>query len=793
MLAPVPATLAESSFMLDACPPPRPDPVDEVPQPAQAGYTAFADAPLWDAQRRYYRQQGMDAWASAEVPHYVTSHPGMAKAYAQVVLGFWRDLKAQGMDTGEPLYIIELGAGCGRFAYHFLLQFFAAFDAVRGPRDKACYVMSDLSAATVSQWQRRLHAKFSPFVAQGRLDFAVFDAEADNTLALQTQGICLAPGSLALPPVVIANYVFGSLRQDLFLLDKERLYEGWLASGTGLESSGGLRLDYQKRRISAPAYPRPQWNRLIERYAKDLPPCALLFSSQALDALERLGQLHKGQLLLLSADRGSHGLKALAQQLEPEIVRHGSVSLPVNFHCLATLIEAQGGSCWTSPSEDDGLAILAACWQAPSIGKRDAGSGHWRETGAAAQQALQGFTPNDAYRIKQTLETEAQYLSPEQMLSFLRLSHWDTKVFYLMYPYVYDFLAQLSEAAQQQWYQGLREVWRFHLPIGEDLDLAFDLATLAAELNRWPAAIAWCLQSIEHLDPAQRDEQSLVSVYVNLGICHWQLAAGSEAEACLRKALECAPGSSHDKGDAGEDDPDDGDRASASGIRAQLAALRAWRASCEQLLRGPSLHVRRATPAEPNAVFASLLGSHQAQALYRLQRHPALCQLAGVECLQSTSHARAWIQHEQSRHKQVLAILHPDLGLIGVAALEFPPAALDTGGSRSARFYYWIGRDYQNQGYGAQALALLQQLAGMNGLAHMFSMVGDSNMASRRALAKFGGQRLPFVAVGEPPGCCYHHVGRAASAADLHGALSRLLVELGSDTSLAPLAIHGPA
>jgi hypothetical protein len=142
-------------------------------------------------QRRYFRQTGLDAWALGHVPHYVTSHPAMAKAYAEVALGFWRDLKARDMLSSQPLYIIELGAGSGRFAYHFLLQFIALFDAIRDPEDKVCYVMTDFSTDTVSQWRQRLHTELSPFVEQGRLDFAVWDAETDSQLELQSQGICL--------------------------------------------------------------------------------------------------------------------------------------------------------------------------------------------------------------------------------------------------------------------------------------------------------------------------------------------------------------------------------------------------------------------------------------------------------------------------------------------------------------------------------------------------------------------------------------------------------------------------
>ena len=227
-------------------------------------------------------------------------------------------------------------------------------------------------------------------------------------------------------------------------------------------------------------------------------------------------------------------------------------------------------------------------------------------------------------------------------------------------------------------------------------------------------------------------------------------------------------------------------------ISEQLTELRAWQAQCEKILGAQTLQLPATTPVNPKALYASLLGPHQALVLYRLQRDPELAKLAGVECLRSSEHARAWIQQEQSDHKHVLAILHPDFGLIGVAALECPPQALQPGGSRSGRFYYWIGEEFQWKGYGSQAMRLLHQLASKIGVLHIFSTVDKNNIASQRALAKLGYQRLPFDIIGERPGYRYHHFGQALSEAKLHPVLAQLLAELNTGISLAPLTQAQP-
>ncbi len=787
--------------------------------------TAFADSHLWCMQREYYERNGLTAWHAGLVPHYITSNPSMAKAYADVVLGFWRDLKAQYGTQDQPLYIIELGAGCGRFAYHFLLQFFETFNDIRDPDDRFCYVMTDFSVGTVANWQSSIPEKLKPFVDLGYLDYAVFDVEKDGDLYLQQERKVLCPGSLRLPPVVIANYVFSGIRQDLFFLEKERMYEGWLTISAREEQSKksarperrgqdgpgeefacdfpleDLELSYQRRRISATDYANPQWNQLIERYAQFLPPCALLFPSYALPALDRLANLARGNLLLLRADRGCQDLTALAAQKEPDIAFHGSCSFPVNFHALDQLIRAQDGLCVLTSGEE--LTICSALWQASD--RKD-----WRETSFAMKQLRQQFNPNDFFRVKQLLEEGMEDLDFVHMLAFLRLSHWDTKVFYLLYPQIVGRLTQLTIAQQHEWRSALLEVWRYHLPIGEDYDLPYDLALLAAELHRWRDAVYFLGESLK---PSDLQQQVQCSIYFNLGIAHWQMAMHTEADSYLERAAILAPhseaplvgevqeasqsevGNVDDETEFEEEDADDDDledpidasALSAISICGQLNDLRTWQVYCQKKLGAQILSAEVSPPQFGQVVYATLLGPHHASALYRLQGNPGLAESAGIECLYSTEHARDWIVRAQSEHKYVLAIVHPDFGLIGVTGLECSPFALSPQGSRSARFYYWIGEEFQCGGYGTQAMQLLHQLTAQLGIQDIFSTVAESNGASQRVLAKLGYRRLPFALAGERNSCRFYHSGQTIGEERIYAALDQFLLELESKTTLAPL------
>ena len=83
----------------------------------------FSQSLLWEWQQHYFAEMGVEAWRQGEVPHYVTSNPTMANSYAEIVFALWRDQQRLGQPdkaSDEPLYLCELGAGSGRFAFHFL-------------------------------------------------------------------------------------------------------------------------------------------------------------------------------------------------------------------------------------------------------------------------------------------------------------------------------------------------------------------------------------------------------------------------------------------------------------------------------------------------------------------------------------------------------------------------------------------------------------------------------------------------------------------------------------------------
>ncbi|MEO0948788.1 MAG: tetratricopeptide repeat protein, partial [Cyanobacteria bacterium J06641_5] len=137
----------------------------------------FSQSPIWQLQRNYFSEVGIDAWRTGEVPHYLTSNPVVGKTYAELVLAFLRDLSLKGRQT-ETVYLIELGAGHGRLCYHFFKHFEKYYDRSAIPLPPFCYILSDFTAANLGFWQE--HPRLQPYLGKSWLEFAQFDVETSN-------------------------------------------------------------------------------------------------------------------------------------------------------------------------------------------------------------------------------------------------------------------------------------------------------------------------------------------------------------------------------------------------------------------------------------------------------------------------------------------------------------------------------------------------------------------------------------------------------------------------------------
>lgn len=451
-------------------------------------YQRLSQNPIWAAQRAYFAAQGPDAWSGGAVPHYVTSNPYLAAAFAEVVVGFARDRARLGDATPDrPLYLVELGAGCGRLAYALVRALQAA-----GLRRRFVYVMTDLAERTVAWWQA--HAWLRPLAEAGLVDFARFDLESDDRIELRVSGRALSAADPVDDLIVIANYVFDSLPHDVFYCAGGVLHE-CVAEATAMPDGiadagfGAVDLAFARRPADPTGYyADADQCAILDTYRRTLDGAAISFPTAGIAALDRLAPWSRGPLLLISGDKGSAHLDGVAGDLEPGFAVHGSVSMSVNYHAIGAWVTARGGT-WMHPAHHhrsiDVCAFLLG-----------AGAEH-EETIRAFDRSIARRGPDDFYSLKTSLERGYEQRELGELLAFLRFSQFDAKLFLDCTPALLARLDRSTAAERRDLGAMLGHVWAAYFPIGETRDLPFALGVLAYRLSRLEEASTYFAASLE--------------------------------------------------------------------------------------------------------------------------------------------------------------------------------------------------------------------------------------------------------------------------------------------------------
>src|SRR5712691_3658969 len=269
----------------------------------------LAQSMVWHLQRTFYADQGIAAWS--HVPQSITTSPIIARAYARIVLGFLRDMSAA-LDPDQPVYVVELGAGSGRFAYRFLKAFSALLEETRGTRQRILYVMTDASASVVGYW--RDNPRLRPFVESGVLDFAHFDLLELAPLELLNSGVTLRVGAVANPVVLVANYIFDSIPQDAFTIEGGQLFANLVTISastpaldlTAPDSKVRLAVGFSKDQnpTDADDEPDPVLRQILRGYRERLDDTTLLIPRAAMACVRFFKEMARDRLLWVISDFG---------------------------------------------------------------------------------------------------------------------------------------------------------------------------------------------------------------------------------------------------------------------------------------------------------------------------------------------------------------------------------------------------------------------------------------------------------------------------------------------------------
>ncbi|MBE7383702.1 MAG: SAM-dependent methyltransferase [Leptolyngbya sp. SIO1E4] len=485
---------------------------------------------LWTLQRDYFTQRGIKAWSQGEVPHYITSNPTIATAYAEIVFANWQD-QTQQITSAQSFYLCELGAGSGRFAFQFLTHFTQLCQKYQVPLTHFRYILTDFAQANLDAWER--HPQFQPFFQQGILDTARFDINHDDHLTLHHSGKTIRPGTLERPLVVIANYLFDSIPQDLYYIDQGQIHTclvslfcqqnpKTLDTATLLEHIE-LHYDYQPTDLTRLD---PTLQALLRHYKNRLTDTHLLVPTLGLLCLKRLQALSQQGLLLLSADKGKLDLSQLQGNRPPRLVTHyGCFSLSVNYGLFQTLCQQQGGIA-LMPTIHHSLCVIALIM------------GHhperYRHTQWAYDRYVQTFGPDDFFRITKHVRHTLDQTTVADILAYLRLSQYDSHQFNRYLPRLRQLVPDITPQEQIAVLTAIDQVWQRYFPIGEDNDFAFELARFCFQLEDYRRAMNYFEQSIQFHGPQ-------INTLFNMALCCQQLEHSHQANTLLKQVLNLDP------------------------------------------------------------------------------------------------------------------------------------------------------------------------------------------------------------------------------------------------------------
>lgn len=438
---------------------------------------------LWDIQRAYFAQAGIQAWQDDVVPSDISSNPVMARAYSQIVFGYLRDCftAAQrgefALDSDQPIHIIELGAGSGRLAYHFLQTFWPRYQQSPFAHQPIRYVMTDFVPEILEFW--RNHERFQPLFEAGVLDVALFDVmEMERPFHLQLANQALTPANTTNPVILIANYFFDSIPQDSFVIEDGLLCQNLLTLTSSQPEPDfadptlwdRLELHYEPIPLADVPYDEPHYNQILDDYAANLPDCTFSFPNVGLDCLRHWSGFGNGRLILLTSDRGYSTPDALINQPDPLPNLHGSFSLMVNYHAIGEFVSCSSGLVCQVPHYQDNIQVLAyLLGYLPQAGL---------ETQLAFAEAVGEGGPDDFHALKSIIETQYATMRLPELLSFWRLAGWDAAVFTDCLPYLPDKLQQADPAWYPDVYQALYRVWQRYLPLNPNDTLQRQIQSL---------------------------------------------------------------------------------------------------------------------------------------------------------------------------------------------------------------------------------------------------------------------------------------------------------------------------
>ncbi len=322
-----------------------------LPDAPQTRLVPLSQSALWPDMARHYTEAGPQIWS--QIPCMATNNPFLAEQTADLILTCIAELAESGqLTSGEPVIILELGAGLGRFGYHVLKRLHdRGADATQ-----LVYVLSDRVPRNLDFWRQQ--PQLVPFLRAGLLDFANFDWLENRPLHLSQRAVTLQPSGN--PVFLIANYVLDTLPQDYFKVENQLGYLGHIPHSTTVPphlpgntyvSMSQLGVTTEYRPWFCPTNPSPR-DQVLDYWCREIQEGLLLVPTGGLQGLDLALKLLGERLILIAHDKGFSRHGDLYALQESGFTSHGPVcSFTVDYRSIACFCKIHGGDAHHSDLE----------------------------------------------------------------------------------------------------------------------------------------------------------------------------------------------------------------------------------------------------------------------------------------------------------------------------------------------------------------------------------------------------------------------------------------------------------
>lgn len=482
-------------------------------------YVPFSHCNIWKKQRNFYNKTGINAW-SGELPFYVTSNPYIAQSYAQLILRYIQEItKSEAYNDTEPFYIVELGAGTGTFSYYVLNHLITLQSQFKQYSAKWVYVMTDIVNTNVQFWREQ--PNLQNYIKSGCLDFAIFNAERMSTIALLESGKLLRSRSVKNPLIVIANYVFDTIRHDIFRVRNNQLEISLIKPDPKIVAKGNnisiplKEIDpaFHFKKIMLPYYREKTIDKVLKYYKDTYNNSCFLFPIGAIQCIQRLQGL-SDQILVIASDKGVAKHIEHYLNYQPELAVHGgSFSMMVNFHAFGKFCKFKGGDYYHQEYYQGLMSSIFI------LGNTFA---DLPETKLAAHTYLNHFGPGSLYNIHEHMQQTLAQCNLETLVTYLYHTGWDSYIFNLSLPFLLKRCGHTYSFVLQDLLDNLEKVAANFYYLPNAIDTLFNIGVFLQQIGYHTKALGYYQRSIHYFGRPKR------TLY-NMGLCYYNLKNYTEA------------------------------------------------------------------------------------------------------------------------------------------------------------------------------------------------------------------------------------------------------------------------